>query len=98
VSGDTSAREREVDALSHVTSDPLSAMCLVSQTDAVAVVPRRLARRFATPLGLTTFRLPHRLPDVALQIASSGTTTSDSAEAMVRSCLIEAGQKIARGR
>ncbi len=98
VSGEPSSREREVEAYSHTTSDALSAMCIVSQTDAVAMVPRRLARRFAAPLGLTTFRLPDRLPDVALQVASNGVTTSDSAAALVRGCLIEAGQQLARGR
>ncbi|HWF85440.1 MAG TPA: LysR family transcriptional regulator [Vicinamibacterales bacterium] len=97
VGGDMSFRELAFDAFSHMTSDALSALCVVSQTDAVAVVPRRLARRFAAPLGLTTFRLSQRLPDVALQVASSG-VTGDSAAAMVRGCLIDAAQKLARGR
>lgn len=81
----------------HIMSDGLSAMSVVSQTDAFAMVPHRLARRLGPSMGLKIFRPPHELVDIALQVAWKVETATDAA-AIVRDCLVEAGARLAGGR
>ncbi|HEX3704885.1 MAG TPA: LysR family transcriptional regulator [Vicinamibacterales bacterium] len=82
----------------HVVSDAVSAMCVVSQTDAVAVVPNRLAKQFAGAMGLKTFRLPDNRPDVVLQVAWNTEAPMNKTISTVRDRLVDAGAHLAGGR
>ena len=83
---------------SHEVSDALSAMCVASHMDAIAVVPRRLAKRFSSALGLTIVRLPYRPPGLILSLASTGAVShsSDPAAAIVKHSLIQAGEQLGK--
>jgi DNA-binding transcriptional LysR family regulator len=52
-----------------MVSDLLSTPWIVSQSDFVATVPRRVADRFASVLGLRVLQPPLALPDAVLRIA-----------------------------
>jgi DNA-binding transcriptional LysR family regulator len=95
---DPSFRHADAGADSHVMSDALSAMCVVSQTDALAVVPHRLARQFAGAMGLKLFGLPDQRPDVALEVAWNAKAATGDAITTVKNCLVEAGARLAGGR
>jgi DNA-binding transcriptional LysR family regulator len=82
----------------HIVSDALSAMCVVSQTDAVAVVPDRLAKQFAGAMGLKTFRLPDNRPDVVLQVVWNPEAPMNRTVSNVRDGLVAAGARLAGGR
>jgi DNA-binding transcriptional LysR family regulator len=95
-------RRRSADAVvgsanGHRIADSLSALCLASQTDAVAYVPLRLARRFSVGLHLKLFKLqtPQRL---RLELAWQAESESAEAAAMVKNCIVDAARRLAGGR
>ncbi|MGA7314354.1 MAG: LysR family transcriptional regulator [Silvibacterium sp.] len=55
----------------------LTAVCLVAQSDLIAVVPAGLATRFERPLGLQIRRSPIRLPTLYMRLLWNENSTAD---------------------
>ena len=81
----------------HRTADSFSALCLASQTDAVAHVPLRLAKRFSAGLHLKIFRLrtSHRLQ---LELGWQAESEPGEAVVLVKNCIVDAARRLAGRR
>jgi len=78
--------------------DLLTAVCLVSQTDGVARIPGRLARRFAKTMALKVFKLAHPGPGLALELNSRANSSTDPVGAAFKKCVVVAARQLAGGR
>ena len=87
------------DPTSHVVSDMLSAMCVVSSTDAVARVPRLLAAKFGPALGLEIVKVSALASvTVALSMASAAHSPNsvDPAISAVAGSMVESAARLAK--
>ena len=62
---------------------------VVSTTDHVATIPRRLAERLGAPLGLQVLDPPHAIDAMRVQAMWHGRTEDDPAEAFLRATVFE---------
>jgi DNA-binding transcriptional LysR family regulator len=90
-SGRSVGRARS-DGACHTVPDALTALALASRSDAVAILPNRLARRFAANFGLKIFKLPGHPPNLALELTWSDQRAADPAVAAAKRCIIEAAR------
>jgi DNA-binding transcriptional LysR family regulator len=75
--------------------DFLAALWLVSRSDLIAAVPRRLAELFAPKLALRVFKPPLNLPDAVLKVAWSRHGGHDPVVRSLRARVLEAGRHVA---
>lgn len=78
----------------HLLPDWFSTICLVSLTDVVAEVPYRLAKRFATPMGLSIFSLPSAHSDLCLEMACNKKSARSEPVAVVKDAIIAAARRL----
>jgi DNA-binding transcriptional LysR family regulator len=85
---------------SHHTADALGAMSVVSSSDAVAVVPRRLAARFARPFGLKILTKPGASDECVLSLSTRGglDASVNGALQVVINSFVGAGKTLSRSR
>ncbi len=97
-----SGMERHLAALGRderqAVPDMLTAVCLVSETDGVAGIPDRLARRFAKTMALKVFKLAHPGPGLVLELNSRANTVTDPVAVAVKKCVVGAAKRLAGGR
>ena len=78
--------------------DFVSAAWLVSRTDLVAMVPRRLAELLAPSLGLGILSVPFEVTDLALEISWSRASGDDPVAMWAKRRIVEAGRQLARSQ
>ena len=76
--------------------DFVSAAWIVSQTDFVAVVPRRLAQSMAPRLGLGILKVPLDLPEIVLEVSWRRPAGGDEGAMWLKERILEAGRQLTK--
>lgn len=75
----------------------VGALCLVAQSDEVAIVPRRLAEWFAPRLSLQIFKPALNFPAVVLRLKWQAHGASDPVVMSVKASILEVGTRLTSG-
>ena len=92
------ARRGEKRRVLVAVADFVSAAWLVSRTDLVAIVPRRLGELLAPPLELGILSVPFDVTDLALEISWSRENSDDPVAMWVKRRILEAGRQLAESQ
>lgn len=79
-------------------SDFIGAAAIVSETDLVAIIPRRLAELLAQSLGLRILKSPLVLKGQVLQVSWTRRSSADALTMWLKGRVLEAGRKVGRAR